>query len=327
MGHLQNRRVKHPLIYVLAATMFIAGLCSGVWLNRTAWTLIPSAILVGAVILEVRHAVFRRRHRVPPLEITRPFPLLRRPIGSLQLLAMRHRIELPTWRGRSFRILLLSDLHIDRRFPADWFASVVGSIGQFRPDLIFVAGDTVNRERELARAPGILKPLASIAPSYAVLGNHDFWLDAVAVTDVLRVAGFTVLRNETREVEVAGARLLLAGVENPWAKTRWHPSATAGLPLFVIAHTADDFQTMHAAGADAVFCGHYHAGQVRLPLVGPLLMPSVRGRRFDHGHFRFGDSHLFISAGLGTEYPPPRLLCPPDIFVVEVSGTRGGDAA
>ncbi len=90
--------------------------------------------------------------------------------------------------------------------------------------------------------------------------------------------------------------------------------------MFVLAHTADDFTRLRAAGADVVFSGHYHAGQVRVPMLGPLLMPSVHGRRFDHGHFLLDGAHVLISAGLGTEYPPLRILCRPDVFDVEVAG-------
>lgn len=322
MGHLQNRRVKHPLLYALAALMFMAGLYSGVRFGRTAWTSIPAVVLVAAIVFEMRHAMFRRRHRIPPLPAVHALQRLRRPICSVHPAILRHRVELPAWQGRPFHVIHLSDLHIDRWFPDEWFAGTVRQLASVKPDLIFVTGDTVNKEQYIERAVGLLKPLTAIAPSYAVLGNHDFWMGADAAADCLRRSGFDVLRNETREVKVGGGILLVSGSEDPWNDTLWRPPTDARRPLLVLAHTADGFQKLRMAGADIVFSGHYHAGQVRVPVLGPLLMPSVHGRRFDHGHFVVDGAHVLVSAGLGTEYPPPRILCNPDVFDVEVVGTE-----
>lgn len=320
MGHIRNLRLKHPLVYTLAAVLLTTGLFSGLIVGGTAWSFAPVAVLAAAAAFEARHAAFRRRHRVPPVPPVLKLGRLRRPVGSVQPAVLRHRIELPSWRGRPFVVLHVSDLHIDRWFPTEWFAENVRVLEAARPDLVFVTGDVVNRERALDRAEGILRPLAAIAPSYAVLGNHDFWLDADRVTGCLRRAGFTVLRNETCRVQAGGGTILVSGCDEPWDDTPWQAPEKKGLPLFVLAHTADGLARFREAGADAVFSGHYHAGQVRVPVIGPLLMPSVHGRRFDHGHFVIGGCHVMISAGLGTEYPPPRIFCRPDVFEVEISG-------
>jgi predicted MPP superfamily phosphohydrolase len=318
MGYVQNVRLKHPVIYLLAGLMLSAGVFTGFAVGGTAWTLIPAAVIAAAAIIEIRHVAFRRRHRIPPLPSAHTLGRIRRPVGSVQPAVLRHQIELPPWRGRPFTVLHLSDLHIDRWFPAEWFADSVRRLAAMKPDLVFLTGDAVNRKSDLARAEEVLKPLAAIAPSYAVLGNHDFWLDAGLVTGCLGRAGFTVLRNEARRVDVAGGAILLSGCDEPWDDIPWRAPDPRGLPLFVLVHTADGFAKYSAAGANAVFAGHYHAGQVRVPAIGPLLMPSVNGRRFDHGHFVLGGAHLLISAGLGTEYPPPRIFCRPDVFEVEI---------
>ena len=52
-----------------------------------------------------------------------------------------------------------------------------------------------------------------------------------------------------------------------------------------------------------MLCGHNHGGQVRLPLIGPVYMPSRYGRRFDAGLFRIGNMALYVNKGLGGEHP------------------------
>lgn len=325
MGHVHNLRIKHPLMYLLAVLMCAAGFLSGASVGGTRWSLVPIAILVAAAGFEIRHAVFRRRHRIPPLSTVPILNQIRRPIGSVRPEVHRHRIALPTWPHGGLTVLHLSDLHIDKHFPEAWFSKAVRDLSALKPDLVFLTGDAVNRNKDIHRSIEILKPLAALAPSFAVLGNHDFWVDGEKVAAALRAAGFTVLRNETREVTVRGATVLINGSEHPWNDAPWAPPDSSNLPLLVLSHTADGFRKFQAAGAVAVFSGHYHAGQVRVPVLGPLLMPSVNGRRFDHGHFLVDGVHLLISAGLGTEYPPMRVLCTPDVFHVEIVGRKNGE--
>jgi uncharacterized protein len=71
-------------------------------------------------------------------------------------------------------------------------------------------------------------------------------------------------------------------------------------------------------GAAAMFTGHYHGGQFRLPFLGALVVPSTHGRRFDRGHFKVGPTHLFVSAGMGCAAPAYRIYCPPDFYVVDL---------
>jgi hypothetical protein len=64
----------------------------------------------------------------------------------------------------------------------------------------------------------------------------------------------------------------------------------------------------------------------RLPFLGSIVVPSLYGRRFDHGHFVVNSTHLFVSSGIGVSSPQFRLYCRPDIFVVDVlAGTGESD--
>lgn len=86
----------------------------------------------------------------------------------------------------------------------------------------------------------------------------------------------------------------------------------------VLMHTPDNIYRLSEAGADLVFAGHFHAGQIRLPYLGSLVIPSTYGRRFDHGHFAVNGTQLFVTSGIGSTDPPFRFYCQPDIFFVDV---------
>jgi uncharacterized protein len=92
--------------------------------------------------------------------------------------------------------------------------------------------------------------------------------------------------------------------------------------VLMLSHTPDNVYDLGDLGADAVFAGHTHGGQIRLPGLGALIVPSRYGRRFDRGHFVVDDTHLFVSAGIGADAPALRLWCPPEIVVVDFVGAR-----
>ena len=80
----------------------------------------------------------------------------------------------------------------------------------------------------------------------------------------------------------------------------------------VLSHTPDQFYRLASWGVELVLAGHTHGGQYRLPLVGPVLMPSVYGRRFDRGFFRRGRTVMSVSQGVGAEHPL-RIGCTPEV--------------
>ena len=76
------------------------------------------------------------------------------------------------------------------------------------------------------------------------------------------------------------------------------------------------------SGVDLYLCGHTHGGQVRLPLIGPLVTSSRLGRRYVMGHYHEGRTHLYVSRGIGFEglgAPRIRLLCPPELTLITLN--------
>jgi hypothetical protein len=66
-----------------------------------------------------------------------------------------------------------------------------------------------------------------------------------------------------------------------------------------------------------ILCGHTHGGQVRLPVLPPLILPRFSGR-FVAGLYRVGryDTPLYVNRGIGTSVLPARFFCRPEITVV-----------
>ncbi|HEX9198436.1 MAG TPA: metallophosphoesterase, partial [Acidobacteriaceae bacterium] len=63
---------------------------------------------------------------------------------------------------------------------------------------------------------------------------------------------------------------------------------------------------------DFMISGHSHGGQVRLPFIGPVILP-FGGRKYVEGLFRLDRMQLYVNRGIGAVGLPIRLNCPPEI--------------
>ena len=84
----------------------------------------------------------------------------------------------------------------------------------------------------------------------------------------------------------------------------------------VLSHQPDNAPPLARAGADLILCGHTHGGQWRFPIIGPMVYPSVYGRRFAPGLSELDGALLHIGNGVGVHTVPFRWLCPPDIVLL-----------
>jgi predicted MPP superfamily phosphohydrolase len=68
---------------------------------------------------------------------------------------------------------------------------------------------------------------------------------------------------------------------------------------------------------DLILSGHSHGGQVRLPILGALIVPiGVDG--YEKGWYFTPAGWLHVSSGLGTFFLPTRFFCRPEITLVEI---------
>jgi predicted MPP superfamily phosphohydrolase len=218
----------------------------------------------------------------------------------------------------------LTDFHLGPLVEADFLHAAVATASGLGADVVVLTGDYLSGAAP-ADIAGCGEPFRGLQPPlgvYAVLGNHDYWCgDPDGVTRSLTAAGVRVLRNQAAPLHRSGAALWLVGVEDVWgghadlkAALREVPG---GVPAVLLCH-APDFADEAADSPVAVqLSGHTHGGQVRLPGVGPLVLPRY-GRRYDAGLLPVagGARMVYVNVGLGVIFPPLRLNCPPEIALL-----------
>jgi hypothetical protein len=256
----------------------------------------------------------------PPVEVQPPESGVLHPFTTTDVVIRRFRVALPGWTGPAFRIAHLSDLHVTPCLPESYYRRVLEMTEGVQADLVFLTGDFVSRVDAVPALARLLRPLGRIG-TYAVLGNHDYWVGADEIRAALQEAGIRPLGDETVQTEVGGGTVRITGCEHPWSGRGCAvPAGGEGTLRLVLSHTPDNIYRLTRQSAHMVFSGHNHAGQLRIPWLGSVIVPSRYGRRFDHGHFVVNGTHLFVTSGVGAAHPPLRVYCHPDIFVVEVTG-------
>jgi predicted MPP superfamily phosphohydrolase len=308
---------------MVAAAALLAALCGVAALSALRfwsrhWLRAWVSVLVLFAFGEGQLLWLRRQYRADR-RFTAPWPA----VTTTNLELRKFTVETPALRDARVRVLHLSDLHATNALPKSFVQRVGREMRASAPDVVVMTGDYVSRAERLTELERWLDELPpSRLGAYAVLGNHDHWTgEPGAVRAALARAGVELVTGRCAELAEAGAPLSICGTEAPWGAG--FPSENGSLPRasLILSHTPDNVYALAEKGALAVFAGHTHGGQIRVPFLGAIVVPSRYGRRFDQGHFVVGRTHLFVSAGVGADQPPLRLWCPPELVVVDLVGS------
>lgn len=244
--------------------------------------------------------------------------------------------------ARQLRVLHVSDLHMtpNQRSKQRW----VSALDQLEPDLVVNTGDNLAHPQSVPAALRSLGPLLD-RPGVFVFGSNDYYapkpknparylLPSSKTKRIhgtplpwrdLRAAmiehGWTDVTHQRYDIDVAGVRLHVAGIDDPhlkrdkYSKIAGAPPAEAQFSLGV-THSPEPrvLDAFADDGYDLVLAGHTHGGQLRLPGYGALVTNCELDRPRARGASTWGERmRLHVSAGLGTSpYAPVRFACPPE---------------
>jgi predicted MPP superfamily phosphohydrolase len=224
-----------------------------------------------------------------------------------------------------FRVVQLSDIHLDEFTEPSFLRRVIAEVNSLKPDLVLLTGDFVSMgplgrdfaEGAMYRCLEILRGIAS--PRFACMGNHDSILGAPMLKPIFRSYDIPLLMNDHVPIERDGQRLWICGVGDYMTEVPrldlTIPHRPDG-PVLLMCHAPDyaDVVVAHPQGhlVDFMVSGHSHGGQVRIPFLPPYHLP-LGGQKYVEGLFRFNRLQLYVNCGIGTVGLPFRLNCPPEI--------------
>jgi predicted MPP superfamily phosphohydrolase len=210
-------------------------------------------------------------------------------------------------------IIHLTDLHLAPCYDRRFFEEVMDLAAGLEPDLVLVTGDIVEHDDAVSWIAPVLGRLRGRLGQYAIVGNHDFRHGEAAVRRGIAAAGYVDVDGLWHTIETPAGRIAVGGTSAPWGPDLTRQGMPkAGLRI-VLSHSPDPFPRIARWNAvDLMLCGHNHGGQIRVPVLGSILVPSRYSRRFDQGQFRRGRTLMHVGRGLGAKHPL-RWNCPPEL--------------
>ncbi|NNB95550.1 metallophosphoesterase [Corallococcus exiguus] len=218
-----------------------------------------------------------------------------------------------------FSIVQLTDLHVGPFIQRRFMDELVRRANALNPDLVAITGDLV--DGTVPRLGGFVAALGNLHARYGsffVTGNHDYSSGAEDWVAHLGSMGIPSLRNRRVRIGDAGGTFDLVGVDD------WHGGRRLGQKGYdldlaladrdperaavLLAHQPANFKVAAERGVDLQISGHTHGGQL-------FPMTALIGLSWEHsaGHYRHGDSHIYVSRGCGFWGPPMRLGSPPEL--------------
>jgi predicted MPP superfamily phosphohydrolase len=225
------------------------------------------------------------------------------------------------------RIAHLSDIHLTGQMANRYYHRALDWIQAKRPELIVIAGDIVDYAHALEDMDAVLGGLDAPLGKLFVLGNHDKRLaDPSQVCERMNRLGWIDLGCGIHRAQRGNTTLKFVGNELPWFQRtdRRHrdcESTGSSNPdtewVIGVSHSPDQFHWGVQMGCRLLLCGHTHGGQIRFPIIGPVVAPSRYGSRYASGVFERSETLMHVSRGLSGVHPY-RWGCPPEVSILEL---------
>ncbi|HZS65089.1 MAG TPA: metallophosphoesterase [Xanthobacteraceae bacterium] len=262
-----------------------------------------------------------------------------------RLVVTRYSVVTPRWpNGKGLSITVIADLHAGGpNMLQQEIQRIVETANGLKSDIVVLLGDYFATHRFVTeKVPHAvwaaeLAKLQAPLGKWAILGNHDWWFDIDGVRKALADVHIPVLENKAVPLGEESNRFWLAGVGDQLAyplgngKFRGVDDLKGTLdqvrtedPVILLVHEPDIFPQVPDNVALTI-AGHTHGGQIRLPFIWPMLVPSAYGARYAYGHIVEQHRHMVVSGGLGVSYVPLRLGVPPEIVRIDIKGPALGE--
>lgn len=212
---------------------------------------------------------------------------------------------------------------------------LLSSLRSEKPDIIAITGDLIDSRRtDVDCAIRLIRNIKDIAPIYYVIGNHEARCEAYPeLKSRMEAEGVRILENRYDVIELNGAQINLAGIEDPSC----HPEILVLEDVIIrseiqlldidndnytilLSHRAEAIDCYADNSVDLAFTGHAHGGQIRIPFVGGLIAPAQGFfPKFTDGLYTKGDTQMIVSRGIGNSLFPFRINNRPELVIATLS--------
>lgn len=220
---------------------------------------------------------------------------------------------------QSVRIAFAADIHAGYVVDRAQLKRYVDLINEQQCDMIILGGDMIDHDLHPLNQQDMgaeFRRLKAPLGVYAILGNHEYRFNTDKKIEWLREAGLTVLRDSIIMPDFSFYVIGRDDKKNPNRKTLGYllEGLDTSKPILVANHQPTNIVESIRNQVDMEMMGHVHDGQI---------WPYNYVMRwywagFSNGYLRKGDTHLFITSGLGLSGPPFRIFTDSEVVVFDI---------
>lgn len=242
---------------------------------------------------------------------------------NLKVTELDLRINKDAGRLESLNIVMISDIHINALTTKKKLRNIIKLINEQSPDIVLFVGDIVDTQIDPFNKQNLGTLFLAINSKYgifAVTGNHEYIGDHIKTINSLSKYGVTFLRDDVIKIENS---FYLVGREDlsAYRSLKKKRKSLKDLivnnnkkyPILLMDHQPIDLDIASDNGIDLQMSGHTHNGQLfPFNLITDLLF------ELPWGYLKKGETHYYVSCGVGTAGIPLRTGSYPEIVNIKL---------
>jgi predicted MPP superfamily phosphohydrolase len=220
---------------------------------------------------------------------------------------------------KNLKIVGVSDLHLEVANDKKRLEEYIRLINDQHPDMVFIAGDLIDNNvlpLEKERMWETINELQTPLGVYCCMGNHEYMIGIESCMNFLQKTNIHLLIDNSvvinNSIQIIGRDDKQRSFNRKSLKELVKETDSA-LPLFLLDHEPWHLEEAEEAGIDLQFSGHTHHGQL---FPGNLLVDQIY--ELSHGYKQKGNTHYFVSSGLGLWGPPFRIGTHSEVVVFNI---------
>ncbi len=224
---------------------------------------------------------------------------------------------------KEITIVFASDIHLGTIIGPRRTNQIVNKINSLNPDLILLGGDIVDEDLGPVIRNNLgdsLRKLSAPMGVIGITGNHEYIGGAGKAVRYLSEHGVNMIRDTAIMLE---NKIYIVGREDRDKRNFSNESRKnlktimqdidANFPIILLDHQPFELDLKEELGVDLTLSGHTHHGQMW-----PLNYITKAIFEVSWGYKKKGNTHVYVSSGVGGWGPPVRIGNRPEIVLINI---------
>ncbi|MBN2616137.1 MAG: metallophosphoesterase [Bacteroidales bacterium] len=224
---------------------------------------------------------------------------------------------------KSLHVVAFSDVHLGTVMGERHLNRIVQTANALQPDVILIPGDIIDEDIGPvvnSHMGSVLKTLKAKYGVYAVTGNHEYIGGVNNAKKFLSEHGVQMLNDTVVEVDHS---FYVAGREDRTKNRMGNgrkdlasllAEVPRDKPVILLDHQPYHLEEARQQGVDLQLSGHTHHGQIW-----PFNFITKQIFELSRGYLKKGDTHIYVSSGVGGWGPPVRTVSRPEILNIHLN--------